>query len=101
MSGWASPELVDLLKLRGEREGVEWVRAVVNLRMSQAGGGCLAGEQQSAVDADRRRAGHRALNASQLAGAERRAKCGPALRPNTPASAPHFAPDPAAEVSRL
>jgi transposase-like protein len=23
------------------------------------------------------------------------------LRPNTPASAPHFAPDPAAEVSRL
>jgi transposase len=26
---------------------------------------------------------------------------GPALRPNTPASAPHFVPDPAAEISRL
>jgi len=26
---------------------------------------------------------------------------GPALRPNTPASAPHFVPDPAAENSRL
>jgi len=26
---------------------------------------------------------------------------GPALRPNTPAPAPHSAPDPAAEISRL
>jgi transposase len=26
---------------------------------------------------------------------------GPALRPNTPASAPHSAPDPVAEISRL
>jgi transposase len=26
---------------------------------------------------------------------------GPALRPNTPASAPHSVPDPAAEISRL
>jgi transposase len=26
---------------------------------------------------------------------------GPALRPNTPAPAPHCAPDPAAEISRL
>jgi len=28
-------------------------------------------------------------------------ECGPALRPNTTASAPHSAPDPAVEISRL
>jgi hypothetical protein len=49
MSGRASPELVDTFaKLRGERKGVEWVGAVVNLRMSSSGN--TIGEPRKAAD---------------------------------------------------
>src|SRR5436190_21453774 len=59
-----------------------------------------AGEQRSAVEPDRKRAGHFPLDAAQLAQWKRRAGCGSALRP-VPASAPHSVPDPMAEISRL
>ncbi len=88
-------------KLRGEREGVEWSSDVVNLRMSSSSGRrwpfwrAVAGDviavelgiQPSMLRYWRDRSGGR--------------NAGPALRPNTPAAAPHSVPDPAAEVSRL
>src|SRR6516164_3504011 len=58
------------------------------------------GEQRSAVEPDRKRAGDFRLDAAQLAQWKRRAGCGLARHP-IPASAPHPAPDPAAEISRL
>ena len=89
-------------KLRGERKGVEWVRAVVNLRMSSSGRRLPC--WRAAVGRCRRPQGswasHPRCFATGVIGAEG-GNAGPALRPNTPASAPHSVPDPAAEISRL
>src|SRR5216683_251642 len=58
------------------------------------GGSSPAGEQRSAVDADRRGTGHRAFDASQLARSEWRVECGAGAAPQHDGVGPAFRPGP-------
>src|SRR5437764_5154676 len=70
-------------KLREEREGVEWVRNGVILRMSSRRRRSPCCWQQSAIGPDCRRSGDLALDAAQLAQSPGRAECGVGGAPET------------------